>query len=174
MVDDDRMEPEAGEQIEMRRVRFRSLGDYPLSGAVEGEASDVYDIIRDIEVNRQSERAGRLIDGEGAQSMERKEGGGLLLMKALIRVVVCGSVDDGKSTLLGRLLAETGSIPEDQLEPRGSPRRPGSTIPLGEVDYSPRDGRPEAEREQGITIDVAYRHLMLPAAGGRSCRRAGP
>ena len=76
MVDDDRMELEAGEQIEMRRVRFRSLGDYPLSGAVEGEASDVYDIIRDIEVNRQSERAGRLIDGEGAQSMERKKAEG--------------------------------------------------------------------------------------------------
>ena len=55
---------------------FRSLGDYPLSGAVEGEAADVYDIIRDIEVNRQSERAGRLIDGEGAQSMERKKAEG--------------------------------------------------------------------------------------------------
>jgi len=64
------------EQVEMRRVRFRSLGDYPLSGAVEGEAADVYDIIHDIEVNRQSERAGRLIDGEGAQSMERKKAEG--------------------------------------------------------------------------------------------------
>jgi bifunctional enzyme CysN/CysC len=41
--------------------------------------------------------------------------------KALIRVVVCGSVDDGKSTLLGRLLAETGSIPEDQLEAARAP-----------------------------------------------------
>ena len=84
-------------------------------------------------------------------------------MKALIRVVVCGSVDDGKSTLLGRLLAETGSIPEDQLESARFTRRPGSTIPLGEVDYSLVTDGLEAEREQGITIDVAYRHLMLPS-----------
>ena len=76
MVDDDRMELEPDEKVEMRRVRFRSLGDYPLSGAIESEAADVYDIIRDIEVNRQSERAGRLIDGEGAQSMERKKAEG--------------------------------------------------------------------------------------------------
>lgn len=84
-------------------------------------------------------------------------------MKALIRVVVCGSVDDGKSTLLGRLLAETGSIPEDQLESARFTRRPGSTIPLGEIDYSLVTDGLEAEREQGITIDVAYRHLMLPS-----------
>lgn len=76
MVDDDRMEFLPGEEPQMRRVRFRSLGDYPLSGAIESEAADVYDIIRDIEVNRQSERAGRLIDGEGAQSMERKKAEG--------------------------------------------------------------------------------------------------
>jgi bifunctional enzyme CysN/CysC len=72
-------------------------------------------------------------------------------------------VDDGKSTLLGRLLAETGSIPEDQLESARFTRRPGSTIPLGEVDYSLVTDGLEAEREQGITIDVAYRHLMLPS-----------
>jgi bifunctional enzyme CysN/CysC len=84
-------------------------------------------------------------------------------MKALIRVVVCGSVDDGKSTLLGRLLAETGSIPEDQLESARFTRRPGSTIPIGDVDYSLVTDGLEAEREQGITIDVAYRHLMLPS-----------
>ena len=77
MVDDEeRMVYQDGEKSEMRRVRFRSLGDWPLSGAVEGEAADVHDIIRDIEVNRQSERAGRLIDGEGAQSMERKKAEG--------------------------------------------------------------------------------------------------
>ena len=83
--------------------------------------------------------------------------------KALIRVVVCGSVDDGKSTLLGRLLAETGSIPEDQLEAARFTRRPGSNIPLGEIDYSLVTDGLEAEREQGITIDVAYRHLILPS-----------
>ena len=71
-------------------------------------------------------------------------------MKALIRVVVCGSVDDGKSTLLGRLLAETGSIPEDQLESARFTRRPGSTIPLGEIDYSLVTDGLEAERGRSM------------------------
>ena len=81
----------------------------------------------------------------------------------LIRVVACGSVDDGKSTLIGRLLAETGSVPDDQLHAARTTRRPGSTVPVGEVDFSLLTDGLEAEREQGITIDVAYRHLLLPS-----------
>jgi bifunctional enzyme CysN/CysC len=80
----------------------------------------------------------------------------------VVRLVACGSVDDGKSTLIGRLLAETGSVPEDQLDYARRTRRGGSTIPVGEVDYSLLTDGLEAEREQGITIDVAYRHLYLP------------
>ena len=81
----------------------------------------------------------------------------------VVRLVTCGSVDDGKSTLIGRLLAETGSIPEDQLDYARQTRRGGSTIPVGEVDYSLLTDGLEAEREQGITIDVAYRHMYLPS-----------
>jgi bifunctional enzyme CysN/CysC len=81
----------------------------------------------------------------------------------VVRLVTCGSVDDGKSTLIGRLLAETGSIPEDQLEYARLTRRGGSTIPVGEVDFSLLTDGLEAEREQGITIDVAYRHMYLPS-----------
>jgi bifunctional enzyme CysN/CysC len=80
----------------------------------------------------------------------------------VVRLVACGSVDDGKSTLIGRLLAETGSIPEDQLDYARRTRRGGSTIPVGEIDYSLLTDGLEAEREQGITIDVAYRHMYLP------------
>ena len=81
----------------------------------------------------------------------------------VVRLVTCGSVDDGKSTLIGRLLAETGSIPEDQLDYARLTRRGGSTIPVGEIDYSLLTDGLEAEREQGITIDVAYRHMYLPS-----------
>ncbi len=81
---------------------------------------------------------------------------------ALIRLVACGSVDDGKSTLIGRLLADTESVPEDTLHMARTVRRAGSTIPVGEVDFSLLTDGLEAEREQGITIDVAYRHMALP------------
>ena len=80
----------------------------------------------------------------------------------VLQLVTCGSVDDGKSTLIGRLLAETDSVPIDQLDYARRTRRGGSTIPVGEVDFSLLTDGLEAEREQGITIDVAYRHMNLP------------
>ncbi len=83
-------------------------------------------------------------------------------LNPVLHLVTCGSVDDGKSTLIGRLLAETGSVPSDQLEYARQTRRGGSTIPVGEIDFSLLTDGLEAEREQGITIDVAYRHMNLP------------
>ncbi|MBM3723053.1 MAG: adenylyl-sulfate kinase [Actinobacteria bacterium] len=84
-------------------------------------------------------------------------------MSVLLRVVACGSVDDGKSTLIGRLLVETDSVPLDTLEQAKFSREAGSTIPLGEIDYSLLTDGLQAEREQGITIDVAYRQFELPS-----------
>ena len=81
--------------------------------------------------------------------------------KPIIRLVTCGSVDDGKSTLIGRLLVETNSIPEDTITSAKSVRRSGSTIKSGEIDFSLLTDGLEAEREQGITIDVAYRSMNL-------------
>ena len=86
-----------------------------------------------------------------------------LVEHPIVRVVACGSVDDGKSTLIGRLLAETESVPDDILDYARTTRRSGSTIPKGEVDFSMLTDGLEAEHEQGITIDVAYRHLYLPS-----------
>jgi len=81
--------------------------------------------------------------------------------KPIIRLLTCGSVDDGKSTLIGRLLVETNSVPEDTVASAKSVRRSGSNIKAGEIDFSLLTDGLEAEREQGITIDVAYRSMNL-------------
>ncbi|MBK3732891.1 sulfate adenylyltransferase subunit 2 [Azospirillum brasilense] len=73
MVDDDRLPLNPGETPEMRRVRFRTLGCYPLSGAIESGATTVEDIIAEMRASRTSERQGRLIDGDEPASMERKK-----------------------------------------------------------------------------------------------------
>jgi sulfate adenylyltransferase subunit 2 len=73
MVDDDRLPLEPGEVPQMKSVRFRTLGCYPLTGAVESTATTVEDIIRETLDSRFSERQGRVIDKDGAASMERKK-----------------------------------------------------------------------------------------------------
>ena len=74
MVDDDRMRLEAGELVVNRRIRFRTLGCYPLSGAVESDAANVEDIIAEMMASSTSERQGRAIDRDaGSGSMERKK-----------------------------------------------------------------------------------------------------
>ena len=81
--------------------------------------------------------------------------------KSLLRFLTCGSVDDGKSTLIGRLLSDTKQIFEDQLATlERDSRKHGTT---GEdVDFALLVDGLEAEREQGITIDVAYRFFSTP------------
>jgi bifunctional enzyme CysN/CysC len=76
-------------------------------------------------------------------------------------MLTCGSVDDGKSTLIGRLLVQTDSVPHDTVGAARNIRRAGSTIAAGEIDFSLLTDGLEAEREQGITIDVAYRSMSL-------------
>ena len=73
MVDDDRLEMKPGEQVVMKSVRFRTLGCYPLTGAVESTASTLPEIIREMLLTRTSERQGRLIDHDQAGSMEKKK-----------------------------------------------------------------------------------------------------
>jgi len=75
-VDDDRFPLRDGEQVQMRSVRFRTLGCYPLTGAVESTASTLPELIAEMESSNISERAGRLIDGEGGGSMEAKKAEG--------------------------------------------------------------------------------------------------
>jgi sulfate adenylyltransferase subunit 2 len=73
MVDDERMPLEPGEQPEMKMVRFRTLGCYPLTGAVESTAATLPEIIQEMLLTRTSERQGRVIDHDQAGSMEQKK-----------------------------------------------------------------------------------------------------
>ncbi len=73
MVDDDRLPLNDGERPMMRNVRFRTLGCYPLSGAIESDAQTLPEIIREMFLARTSERQGRLIDHDQSGSMERKK-----------------------------------------------------------------------------------------------------
>ena len=73
MVDDDRMRLEPGEEPEMRSVRFRTLGCYPLTGAVESEADTLTGIIQEMLLTTSSERQGRVIDHDSSGSMEKKK-----------------------------------------------------------------------------------------------------
>ncbi|MCA3572030.1 MAG: sulfate adenylyltransferase subunit CysD [Enhydrobacter sp.] len=73
MVDDDRMPLEAGESPEKRSVRFRSIGCYPYTGAIDSTAATLADILLEMRSTRMSERQGRLIDHDQPGSMERKK-----------------------------------------------------------------------------------------------------
>ena len=73
MVDDDRMRLEEGETPEQVKVRFRTLGCYPLTGAVESDAETLEDIVAEMRASRTSEREGRVIDHDAAASMEKKK-----------------------------------------------------------------------------------------------------
>jgi sulfate adenylyltransferase subunit 2 len=73
MADDERLVLEPGEEIEIRRVRFRTLGCYPLTGAVPSSAATLSDIVAELLSSRTSERQGRAIDKDEAGAMERKK-----------------------------------------------------------------------------------------------------
>lgn len=82
--------------------------------------------------------------------------------KNLLRFITCGSVDDGKSTLIGRLLYDSKLIYEDQLSSLQDASAKNGTTGAGEIDYALLLDGLKAEREQGITIDVAYRYFATP------------
>src|SRR3954451_21182343 len=97
---------------------------------------------------RHRSRSGRV---DGAEKARR-----LLLMPGLLRICTAGSVDDGKSTLIGRLLYDSRAVYEDQVH---SVRAASKNRSAGPIDFSLFTDGLRAEREQGITIDVAYRYF---------------
>ena len=80
----------------------------------------------------------------------------------LLRFITCGSVDDGKSTLLGRLLYDAGMVPEDQLAALARDSRKLHGDSPDALDFALLTDGLDAERQQGITIDVAYRYFHTP------------
>jgi sulfate adenylyltransferase subunit 2 len=73
LVDDDRLPLEPGEKPQMKKVRFRTLGCYPLTGAIESDADTLDAIVEEMMLARTSERQGRLIDTDESASMEKKK-----------------------------------------------------------------------------------------------------
>src|SRR6478736_988211 len=116
-------------------------------GAEDHRGTDRHAPVRAAAAHHRS-RPGRL---DGAE-----ETGRLLLMSGLLRICTAGSVDDGKSTLIGRLLYDSRSVYEDQLH---SIQKASKNRNAGPIDFSLFTDGLKAEREQGITIDVAYRYF---------------
>ena len=160
MVDDDRMKLKPEEKVEMKKVRFRTLGCYPLTGGMESEAVTLDEIVDETLAAVESERTSRIIDSDGGSaSMEKKKAGGVFLEMRddLLKFITCGSVDDGKSTLIGHMLYDAKLLFADQkraleLDSRLAPE-------MENIDYSLLLDGLMAEQEQGITIDVAYRYF---------------
>src|SRR3954468_6870030 len=100
---------------------------------------------------------------DGGINMARTAPGGVASVDAfqrgVLKFITAGSVDDGKSTLIGRLLHDSRSIPDDQMDAlRTASARRGER----EMDLALLTDGLRAEREQGITIDVAYRYFSTP------------
>jgi bifunctional enzyme CysN/CysC len=105
--------------------------------------------------DRKSGAAAQSSDTPGPATTETEDS------RSLLRFTTCGSVDDGKSTLVGRLLHDLGQVPSDQFEAlQNDSRKHGTTG--GDIDFALLVDGLSAEREQGITIDVAYRYFSTP------------
>ena len=180
MVDDDRMPEELLRTARMRKVRFRTLGCYPLTGAIESEADTIEKDRRgddDHDKERAHHACHRLRSGwqHGTEETRRlfltcdqlnEKRDGINIeeflaqdeRKDLLRLLTAGSVDDGKSTLIGRLLFDSKRLYEDQLQAlERDSKRCGNAG--DHIDYALLCDGLKAEREQGITIDVAYRYF---------------
>ena len=173
--------------VEELSVRFRTVGDISCTCPVESTAATPEEIIAETAVTTHH-RARR--DAHGRPDVGRVHGaaqeGRIFLMSLLgeiernaalptcgvLRFITAGSVDDGKSTLIGRLLHDTRADPARTSSPRSS--APRASAARTTLDLSLLTDGLEAEREQGITIDVAYRYFATRAAQVHHRRHAGP
>ena len=154
------MQPRTDEEVFETTVRFRTVGDVTCTGCVESLAGTVSQVIAETAVSRLTERGATRADDQISEAgmEDRKRQGYFLMTTLLLRLATAGSVDDGKSTLIGRLLYDSKAVMEDQL---ASVKRTSKERGHDYTDLAEHDGL-RAEREQGITIDVAYRYATPP------------
>jgi bifunctional enzyme CysN/CysC len=171
VVEDERFPLREGERPAERTVRFRTLGCYPLSGAMLSEAATVpghpggNGAVQILRAARPCDRS-RSAELDGAQEARR------LFLVELLRFIICGSVDDGKSTLLGRLLHDCGSLGDDELARlEADSRRFGRCG--GSIDYSLLADGLEAEREQANHDRCRLPFLLHRGTAVHRRRRAG-
>ena len=170
MPDDDRLPEKYKDKIEMKKIRFRTLGCWPPRANVRRASStltkmrawnkrNVKDIFKQGSMEHlDKNKSGNPMEGEERGTMSIEEFLKKDEQKDLLRFLTAGSVDDGKSTLIGRLLFDSKKLYEDQLDAlERDSKRVGNA---GEhIDYALLLDGLKAEREQGITIDVAYRYF---------------
>ena len=174
MVDDDRLKLRPGEKIENKKSDSVLLGCYPLTGGIESEADTLDEIIDETLSAVSSERTSRVIDTRQQAAWREERERGISRMKGLLKFITCGSVDDGKSTLIGHILYDAKLLYADQEKALELDSKVGSRG--GAIDYSLLLDGLMAEREQGITIDVAYPYSS-PVPGKHSagpCSRTSP
>ena len=161
-----------GETSELAQVRFRTVGDISCTCPVESDADDVEKIIAETAVTEITERARpgwttippkpRWNSARSKVISEAHEDIHIMSIientedLGVLRFITAGSVDDGKSTLIGRLLYDSKAVLSDQLSALS---RAKNKRTVGDVDLALLTDGLEAEREQGITIDVAYRYF---------------
>lgn len=106
--------------VDHKSVRFRTVGDMTCTASVDSVATELDDIIAEIKASTVSERGARLDDKVSEAAMEERKKTRVFLITGgnmnILKFITAGSVDDGKSTLIGRLLYDTNSILDDQLE----------------------------------------------------------
>ena len=170
VLDDDRMPLAARRETAHAQVRFRTLGCWPLTPPFRppprilkvsspkrlppAPPSARAGSSITIKPARWSARSRKVISDERARTHQRGPGPGA---HGIVHILTCGSVDDGKSTLIGRLLWDASDLPDDERERvRRAARAAGNPDKL---DYSLLLDGLVAEREQGITIDIAWRYL---------------
>jgi len=147
--------------------RYRTLGCYPCTGAVRSTARTVHEIVEELKTAKHSSASLGSSTTTRTGPWSRRSARVLLTMSELrtwlhrdgepelLRFTTAGSVDDGKSTLIGRLLHDVDALYEDHVE--ALKKRAGGRG--DEFDFSLITDGLKAEREQGITIDVAYRYF---------------